>query len=68
MNDDLENYKIDRTMYEIFGCIGKTRLSHESAKNRARKYGMYYYECHICGKYHLTKQPTYESIMEAEDE
>ena len=51
-------------MQRITGCTYKTKFSHEQAKEKAQEYGIYYYKCNICGSYHLTKQQTYESIME----
>lgn len=54
----------DSVAHRIFGCTHKAKLSHQQAIEKSKKYGLYYYKCQFCGKYHLTKQPTYESIME----
>lgn len=69
----LENakYKVERNFYydivqKQTGCIDKCKFSYKEVVKKARYYGIYYYKCHYCGSYHLTKQPTYESIMEEE--
>jgi len=53
--------------HRIFSYSGKAKFSHERAKQKAKDYGMYYYHCRYCNQYHLTKQPTYDSIMESEE-
>lgn len=57
----------DTVTHRIFSCSGKVKLSHEQAKQKAKEYGLYYYYCKHCKQYHLTKQPTYDSIMESEE-
>lgn len=64
-NAKLERQKIiNATQY--INCKQKVKYNHDKAVIKAKKYGLYYYKCNFCGKYHLTKKPTYESIMEEE--
>ena len=54
----------------IFSCSSKAKFSLNTAKKKAKQYGQSYYKCYHCGWYHLTRQETYDSIMnnESEDE
>jgi hypothetical protein len=52
----------------IFGCNNKVKFSLNKAKIKAQQYGQSYYKCNHCGYYHLTRQNTYDSIMNQESE
>lgn len=52
----------------IFSCSSKVKFSLNTAKMKAQQYGQSYYKCNHCGYYHLTKQNTYDSIMDYESE
>ena len=52
----------------IFGFSSKVKFSLNKAKMKAQQYGQSYYKCNHCGYYHLTKQNTYDSIMDQESE
>lgn len=60
----LERQKVIPYDYELKSCKNKAQFSHEVAIKKAKYYGQFYYKCNICGCYHLTSHPTYESIME----
>lgn len=60
----LERQKVIPYDYELKSCKNKVALSHDVAVKKAKYYGKFYYKCNICGKYHLTKQLTYEYIKE----
>lgn len=60
----LERQKVIPYDYELKSCKNKVAFSHNNAIKKAKYYGQFYYKCNICGKYHLTKQPTYEYIKE----
>lgn len=49
-------------------CEYKKAFNLEEVKKQCKRYGLYYYKCPYCGKYHTTKQLTYESIMDTEEE
>lgn len=51
----------------IFSCSLKVKFSLKQAKRKAKQYGQYYYKCNHCGYYHLTKQPTYESVLDTDE-
>ena len=65
-----ENKKVSDERKNIYNpinylnCKSKVKHSLETAKNRAKELGVFYYKCNTCGSYHLTKQQTYESTME----
>lgn len=44
-------------------CTNKAKFCFKDVVKKAKNYEMYYYKCGFCGKYHLTKQPTYDFIM-----
>ena len=44
-------------------CTNKAKFCLKDAIKKAKNYGMFYYKCGFCGQYHLTKQPTYDFIM-----
>ena len=46
----------------------KVKFSLNKAKIKAQQYGQSYYKCNHCGYYHLTRQNTYDSIMNQESE
>ena len=52
----------------IFSCSNKVKFSLNKAKIKAQQYGQSYYKCNHCGYYHLTRQNTYDSIMNQESE
>lgn len=50
--------------HRLISCVYKKQYSLEEARETSKQYKQSYYHCHYCGQYHLTKQATYESIMD----
>ena len=49
-------------------CEWKKAYTLEQAQQQCKKFDLYYYKCPYCDKYHTTKTPTYESIMEVKND
>ena len=53
--------------HRLISCTFKKAYSLYDARQKAKQYKQNYYRCNYCGMYHLTKQVTYESIMDEEE-
>lgn len=63
----MSNFYIPEVVKRWRSCEWKKAYTLEQVKRQCKKYGLYYYKCNYCGKYHTTKEPTYESIIEIEN-
>lgn len=58
-----ERQAVYSDVFKYQSCTYKAKFCLKDAVKKAKKYGIYYYKCGFCGQYHLTKQLTYDFIM-----
>lgn len=60
-NEQLEPY----IGHKLISCSFKKPFENlKEVQEHCKKVKLNYYKCRYCGKYHTTKQPTYEGIMQ----